>query len=204
MRTVYLLDLTGARLYASSTVNATPETPRIRTSPGRMSPARAALGSGSASAGFAPSAGPNAPGAQPSENASTIRRTARIVLIDDDSSLFEPLQLLLREALGPDTQLRQERFGTKGVRTVVESEPDLILLDMRLPDVDGLTVLRSIRANPATRDIPIVVITGEAHWQMLGIAVDAGADTYLFKPLRPERFISAVKASYRKRRQPEA
>lgn len=150
-------------------------------------------------AGFRRGTAFSTPDAERAPVANTDSSTVSIVLIDDDASLQTPLSLLVQEALGNRTVLRQERYGAAGARLVEALEPDLIILDLKLPDVDGLSVLKLLKASPVLRQIPVIVITGEANWQMLGICIDAGAETYMFKPLDAEKFIAAVRSAYERR-----
>ncbi|MBM81357.1 MAG: hypothetical protein CMJ78_12310 [Planctomycetaceae bacterium] len=70
--------------------------------------------------------------------------------------------------------------GRKGVETAVENPPDAILLDVRMPQVDGLETIAMLREHDETKDIPVVMLSSSAHDQKR--ALDAGAKYFLTKP----------------------
>ena len=76
--------------------------------------------------------------------------------------------------------------GRQGQQLVAELAPDLVLLDLALPGVDGFEILDSIRANPATAEIPVVIITAHGDSGTAADAKDRGADAFLAKPFRPD------------------
>lgn len=70
--------------------------------------------------------------------------------------------------------------------------PDLVLLDLRLPKIDGIDVLRRIRADDRTRSVPVVVLTSSAHEDDVVRAYDGGANSYIRKPVDFESFVEAI------------
>ncbi|HVY62400.1 MAG TPA: response regulator [Planctomycetota bacterium] len=136
---------------------------------------------------------PDEPAPVAAEPVGTPARTALVVMIEDDASLLAPVQALVAEALGAGTRVVQQRFGVSGLAAVLERRPDLVLLDLRLPDIDGLSLLKLMKANPEARQVPVVIMTGHAAWNMIEIALDAGAAGYFFKPLDPEPFIASLR-----------
>ena len=70
--------------------------------------------------------------------------------------------------------------------------PDLVLLDLRLPKIDGIDVLRRIRADDRTKTVPVVVLTSSAHDDDLMSSYEGGANSYIRKPVNFEAFISAI------------
>jgi two-component system, NtrC family, response regulator AtoC len=104
----------------------------------------------------------------------------RILVVDDDPAIRE----LLREFLTDDaTTILEAETGGQALTTVAAEAPDLVLLDMRLPDIDGLEVLTSIRS---AAEIPVVVITADSSSSRTIRAMQGGAYDYLVKPLEPE------------------
>ncbi|MBW4438053.1 MAG: GAF domain-containing protein [Pleurocapsa minor GSE-CHR-MK-17-07R] len=87
-------------------------------------------------------------------------RTARILIIDDQDDSLR----LLQNILGEEAKFRifTARSGMEGIQLVARRRPDLILLDLRMPDMDGFAVVRELKGNPETVNIPIVVVTSEA------------------------------------------
>ena len=102
----------------------------------------------------------------------------RILVVDDDPSLAEMLTIVLRGE-GFDTAVVGD--GTQALTAVRELRPDLVLLDLMLPGMDGLEVCRRLKANPATQMIKMLGITGYPH--LIPRLMAAGADACLTKPL---------------------
>ncbi len=120
----------------------------------------------------------------------------RLLLIEDDADLVQSLRLALgRENYSIDHALS----GVEGLTKVVEHPPDLLLLDLNLPDMDGLSICREIRGNAATRDLPIIMLTARAqeHDRVLGL--DLGADDYIVKPFSVRELKSRIQALLRRR-----
>jgi len=86
------------------------------------------------------------------------------------------------------------RDGQEGVRLADESRPDLILLDIQLPSMDGYAVARSLRANVALEAIPIVAVTSYAMAGDMEKALAAGCTGYIEKPINPETFVQQVES----------
>lgn len=120
----------------------------------------------------------------------------RLMLIEDDADLAKSIGL----ALGRDGYLIDHAIsGLEGLSRVVENPPDLVLLDLNLPDMDGLSICREIRANSAVQDLPIIMLTARAqeHDRVLGL--DLGADDYVVKPFSVRELKSRIQALMRRR-----
>ena len=83
--------------------------------------------------------------------------------------------------------------GPGGIATARADRPDVILLDLGLPGLDGWEVARRLRAESATREITIVALTGHATGEARQRALDAGVDSYLMKPCEPEEVLAEVR-----------
>lgn len=109
--------------------------------------------------------------------------TNRILVIDDDEAIREVAQLTL-EVLG-GWQVSTAGGGADGVQTAVAERPDVILLDVMMPDVDGPSTLARLRALTATKDIPVIFLTAKIraadHERFLGL----GAQGVITKPFDP-------------------
>ncbi len=84
------------------------------------------------------------------------------------------------------------RDGEEALRLVTKHEPDLVILDLVLPKLDGLELCRRLKANPATRHIPTLALTGRPRWEKGRDAHDAGCADYLEKPMSPLDVLHAV------------
>ena len=84
--------------------------------------------------------------------------------------------------------------GEDGVRLANERKPDLILMDIQLPGINGIEALRLLRADPETAGIPAIAVTASVMQQDRNLITEAGFDGYLGKPLNLKEFLDAVKA----------
>ncbi len=82
--------------------------------------------------------------------------------------------------------------GQQAVEMAQSAAPDLILMDMSLPVIDGWEATRRVKATPATRSIPIIALTAHAMADDEARALEAGCDAYLSKPISPKRVVAAV------------
>ena len=112
------------------------------------------------------------------------------VLIVEDNELSMKLVHDLLEVRG--YELFQARFGGEALRLVREAHPDLILLNIQLPDISGLDVARVLKADAATRAIPVVAVTAFAMPGDEEKARAAGVDGYVTKPIRIQEFLRTV------------
>lgn len=119
----------------------------------------------------------------------------RILIIDDDRAIADVLAINLQMA-GYDVTKAFD--GMQGQALAVQVSPDLILLDLMLPQVDGLTICQRLRRDPRTQDIPILMLTAlsQTHNKVEGF--NAGADDYLTKPFELEEMLARVRALLRR------
>jgi len=106
---------------------------------------------------------------------------ARILFVDDDPHTLETLdksaQLFGHQAI-------IAKSGEEALKLAAAQSPDLIMTDMMLPDMDGLALLDQLRQNDATVSIPVVVLSASAEMDIAQLSEQAGADSYLSKPVR--------------------
>jgi len=88
--------------------------------------------------------------------------------------------------------------GEDGIRLATEQKPDLILMDIQLPGINGIEALRVLRANPDTATIPAIAVTASVMQQDRKHITEAGFDGYLGKPLNLKEFLEAVRAMLEK------
>ena len=115
----------------------------------------------------------------------------KILLVDDESDILDFLSYNLENA---GYEVRVAQNGLEGVKVAQEFLPDLIILDMMMPEMDGIETCERIRENEALKSVLIAFLTarGEDYSQIAGF--DAGADDYILKPLKPKVLVSRVKA----------
>jgi two component transcriptional regulator, winged helix family len=119
----------------------------------------------------------------------------RILVIDDDAAITELVRVNL-ELAGYDVSEASD--GVKGQALAVQLQPDLIMLDLMLPWVDGLTLCQRLRRDERTGDIPILMLTALSQTQDKVEGFNAGADDYLTKPFEVQEMLARVRALLRR------
>lgn len=120
---------------------------------------------------------------------------AKIMVVDDEKSLLE----LVRDILEDEgfTVVTADTAET-GLARIKQSRPDLILLDVRLPSIGGLEMCRRLKADSATRPIPVIMLTVQSAEVDKVIGFEAGADDYVTKPFSKAELLARVKAVLRR------
>ncbi|MEP6999098.1 MAG: response regulator [bacterium] len=115
----------------------------------------------------------------------------RILIVDDSPTALLWQQLLLdHEQYFTITA----RDGAEGVRVAQSERPDLILLDVSMPTMDGFEACRALRAAPETRDIPILMVTTHSEMENVLAGFEAGCNEYLTKPLERTEYLVKVRS----------
>ncbi|WP_270934011.1 phosphate regulon transcriptional regulator PhoB [Falsiroseomonas oryzae] len=118
-----------------------------------------------------------------------------ILVVEDEA----PLLTLLRYNLEKQGfRVEEAADGQEALLRVAEAKPDLILLDWMLPALSGIEVCRQIRRRPATRDLPIIMVTARTEDQDAVRALDTGADDYIAKPFAMEALLARIRALLRR------
>ncbi len=117
----------------------------------------------------------------------------RVLVVDDESQLAELLSMALRYE---GWQVRTALTGNDAVRTAREFAPDAVVLDMMLPDIDGLEVLRRMRADQP--DVPVLFLTAKDAVEDRVAGLTAGGDDYVTKPFSLEEVVARVRALMRR------
>lgn len=133
------------------------------------------------SSGSLPQAAPSAAASAPPDLASGAGTRGRVLYIDDE----EVNRLLMQALLGfrPGVALQMAEDGATGIAAALAAPPDLVLLDMRLPDMTGLQVLQQLRADPSTAGVPCVAVSANAMPDDIAEAMQGGFDAYVTKPI---------------------
>ncbi len=112
------------------------------------------------------------------------------ILIIEDNSQNRYLVTFLLEQRGH--QVVEATGGAEGIELAHQVRPELILLDIQLPGMDGYTVARILRQNPALQDVPIVAVTSYAMVGDRERALEAGCNGYIEKPINPDTFVDEI------------
>jgi len=124
--------------------------------------------------------------------------TERILVVDDDPDILQFVRLNL-ELDGFDVDLAGG--GREALEMAAAAPPDLMLLDVMMPEIDGLTVLRRLRSDPGTANIPVIVLTARSLAEDRVKGLDLGADDYITKPFDLEELIARVRTVLRRSQQ---
>lgn len=124
-----------------------------------------------------------------------------ILIIEDDPDILG----LMKHNLERDGYtVSGAPTGEEGLRLARRSAPTLVVLDLMLPGMDGLEVLRQLRTDPKTCQVPAVIVSAKGEEADIVSGLELGADDYLTKPFSPRVFVARVRAVLRRREKPEA
>jgi adenylate cyclase len=123
-----------------------------------------------------------------------MRDPARILVVDDVADNVEILRMRL-ESLGYEVVVAED--GEQALAKIAETLPDLILLDIMMPKIDGLEVVRRLKADPTLPFIPVILVTAKAGQKDVIAGLDAGGDDYLTKPIDHGALVARVRAMLR-------
>jgi CheY-like chemotaxis protein len=112
-----------------------------------------------------------------------------ILIVEDNMETYELVRFIL-ERNGYQTFLAMN--GRDGVNASVKQKPDLIIMDLAMPEMDGWTATRNIKANPDTKPIPLIALTARATPNERIRALDAGCDEFLTKPIDFEELLETI------------
>ncbi|MDA8017502.1 MAG: response regulator [Thermoanaerobaculia bacterium] len=119
----------------------------------------------------------------------------KVVVIEDEPDILEVI----------DYNLTREGFsvfaaasGDEGLKAILREAPDLVLLDLLLPGLDGIEVCRKLKMDPVTQKIPIIMVSAKGEESDIVLGLGVGADDYVTKPFRPKELIARVKAVLRR------
>ncbi|SOE00915.1 ATP-binding protein [Blastococcus haudaquaticus] len=128
---------------------------------------------------------------RPGESPATPPAGGGVLVVDDNADM----RAYLTRLLGPHWTVRTTANGEEALAAVAERQPDVVLTDVMMPRVDGFELLRALRADPATRHIPVIMLTARAGQEASVEGLEAGADDYLAKPFRADELIARVRVA---------
>lgn len=126
--------------------------------------------------------------------------SARILVVDDEPDAIELIRFNLK-ASGYDVITAED--GEEALLKARKFSPDLILLDVMLPEIDGLEVCKILRRDPATAKLPVVMLTAKASEIDRVLGLEFGADDYVTKPFSPRELILRIRNLLRRQDEPE-
>ncbi|OHB33125.1 MAG: two-component system response regulator [Desulfuromonadaceae bacterium GWC2_58_13] len=113
----------------------------------------------------------------------------KILIVEDEESLLKLESILL---ISKGFEVKGVSNGRAALEAVAEEKPDLILLDIMLPEIDGFEVCRRIKSDPSTRHIPVVMLTAKKSREDMVRGEKVGADWYITKPFKSAMVIETI------------
>src|ERR671923_1472310 len=113
----------------------------------------------------------------------------RVLLIDDEQFYFKLIRNKLKEA---DYELEYAKSGNEGLAKIPSFEPEMLIIDLKLPEMDGFEILERLRRDPKYSHIPVIVITSKDELSEKLKAFELGADDYVVKPFQPEELVARM------------
>lgn len=113
----------------------------------------------------------------------------KILLVEDEKNIVLGVTICLRSA-GLEVDVAED--GMEALRKIEGSKPDLVLLDLVMPKLNGLDALKSMKENKATKDIPVIVLSARAQEEDIQRAMDLGASDYMAKPFKPAELLEVI------------
>ena len=113
----------------------------------------------------------------------------KILIVDDNDNNLYLISFILRKR---GLRVIEARSGSEGVELAIQEKPDLIIMDIQLPDIDGLEATKRIRASEANGNIPIIALTSYAMTGDKDKALAAGCNGYIAKPINVDTFIEEM------------
>ena len=114
----------------------------------------------------------------------------RVLLAEDEPNIVESLTFLLERA---GFNIAAETDGRKALDTVLADAPDILILDVMLPSLDGYEILRQLRSDHRTEKLPILMLTAKGQREDRETALECGADLFITKPFSNSEIVAAVK-----------
>jgi two-component system, OmpR family, response regulator MtrA len=112
-----------------------------------------------------------------------------VLIADDDADILSLVRAVLERA---GNEVISVGDGAQALASVIERKPDLAVLDISMPEIDGLEVLRRLRADSATRELPVVLLSARAQEADVKLGFDLGASAYVKKPFSPRELADRV------------
>jgi two-component system alkaline phosphatase synthesis response regulator PhoP len=129
------------------------------------------------------------------EKRQTLLKTEKIVVIEDETDILEVIAYNLKRE---GYEVVTSTSGEDGLEKIEKTKPNLVVLDLMLPEVDGIELCRKLKADPVTQSIPVIMVTAKGEESDVVLGLGVGADDYVTKPFSPRELTARVKAVLRR------
>jgi phosphate regulon transcriptional regulator PhoB len=129
------------------------------------------------------------------EKKQTLLKTEKIVVIEDETDILEVIAYNLKRE---GYEVITSTSGEDGLEKIEKAHPQLVVLDLMLPEIDGIELCRKLKADPVTQSIPVIMVTAKGEESDVVLGLGVGADDYLTKPFSPRELTARVKAVLRR------
>lgn len=123
------------------------------------------------------------------------RKQKQVVIVEDEADILDVIAYNLRREGFTVTGCTD---GEAGLRMIRNIRPDLVVLDLMLPGLDGIEICKELKADPITRDISVIMVTAKGEESDIVLGLGVGADDYLAKPFKPRELIARVNSVLRR------
>ncbi len=114
----------------------------------------------------------------------------KILIVDDDLSIH---RLLLRGLEGQPYDVTEAFNGIEALQKIAENKPELLILDVNMPEMDGRDVMKDLRSRPETQKIPVIMLTGLGEMMDKMVGFELGVDSYVTKPFEMKELLARVR-----------
>ncbi len=119
----------------------------------------------------------------------------KVLIVEDEKDILQLVKMYFEKE---GFRTLTAATGTEALRQVRSEHPDLVILDLMLPEIDGLEVCKKIRLTPQTATLPIIMLTAKSEESDTVVGLELGADDYVSKPFSPKALMARVKALFRR------
>lgn len=117
-------------------------------------------------------------------------RPVRVAIVDDDPGIVKVISVILKTN---GFEVVDALSGAEALALIKAELPDVVLLDIMMPDVDGFEVCRQLKADPETKDIPVIFVSAKTGMDHVDKGMELGAEGYIIKPFAPAVLIAKIK-----------
>jgi len=124
--------------------------------------------------------------------------TKKILVVEDDEDIMELISFNLKKE---GYSVVKAITGEEALKQAQSASPDIVLLDVMLPEIDGLEVCRNLKSDTKTKNIPVIMVTAKGEESDVVAGLELGAEDYIVKPFRPKELVARVRAVLRRKSQ---